>query len=122
MLEKTSGASYAKDVIVIRPNVRNQFPMCELILDEYHGPVFDTRFHMNEIEVDGFYAVRYGLPNQPMFSLKDEENLFGEPDDTGLQQRVYFKTEISEKHWLQCGAVISKGSRCYVCEQRDFDE
>jgi hypothetical protein len=79
----------------------------------------NTKFSMQEITVDGIYGKR---PNDRvydsyLFTLKDEQTEDGGANDTG--EPFYWKADftVSEQHWLTCNAVISRGSRCYVCNE-----
>ena len=51
-------------------------------------------------------------------SLKQEEDMFGNPEDVGKPWNWNPNWEASEAHWLKCAVVIPENARCYVCGER----
>lgn len=74
------------------------------------------KFRMpTEMEVDGIESRFLSGVRQPMFHLKDELDMADNPVDTGLPYNFLANIQMSETHWLTCGVVIPKNSKCSMC-------
>ena len=83
----------------------------------------DTVFYMSSIEVDGITSrASSDLHSKYFFTVKSEEDEFGNPLDTGAKQRWVPDWNVSESHWLKCGVIVPEFAYCTICGKRDMPE